>query len=102
MDEEWREVVGFPDYDVSSWGRIRSRKTKGRPKFRRQARAADDSLQITFARDCKAHTRLVHLVVARAFLGPKPDGYWVGHLDGDRINNELSNLRYEPYRESVA
>jgi HNH endonuclease/NUMOD4 motif len=94
MDEEWRPVAEFEGYDVSSWGRIRSHKT-GRPKFRRQARAADDSLQITFCEHGKNHTRLSHLVVAAAFLGEKPEGHRLAHLDGDRINNEVSNLRYE-------
>jgi hypothetical protein len=36
----------------------------------------------------------VHKLVARAFLGPLPKGLQVRHLDGDSLNNHLSNLRY--------
>jgi hypothetical protein len=95
MAESWLPVTEFPDYDVSTLGRIRSYKSD-QVRIRRQARAANDSLQITFTMNSKNHTRLAHLVVADAFLGPRPVGMRLCHLDGDTQNNELSNLRYEP------
>lgn len=36
----------------------------------------------------------VHQIVASAFYGEKEPGYEVMHLDGDRKNNNASNLRY--------
>ncbi len=36
----------------------------------------------------------VHVLVAEAFLGPKPDGMVVDHKDRNRSNNDISNLRY--------
>ena len=38
----------------------------------------------------------VHILVARAFLGPKPDGHVIRHLDGNAFNNHPSNLAYVP------
>jgi hypothetical protein len=99
MAEAWLPVAEFPEYDVSTLGRIRSHKT-GQARIRRQAVAANDSLMITFTVNSKNHTRLTHLVVADAFLGPRPVGTRLSRLDGDKQNNELSNLRYEP-REAV-
>lgn len=32
--------------------------------------------------------------MAEAFLGPRPDGLVVRHLDDDRTNNRASNLAY--------
>ena len=29
-----------------------------------------------------------------AFVGPRPEGYQVDHIDRDRVNNRLENLRY--------
>lgn len=95
MDEEWRPVAEFAGYDVSSWGRFRSHKS-GRPKFRRQSHAAEgQGMMITFCEKGRNYTRLAHLVVAETFLGERPDGHRLTHLDGDRINNEVSNLSYE-------
>jgi hypothetical protein len=39
-------------------------------------------------------TATVHSLVAQAFLGDRPEGYYVCHIDGDPKHNRLSNLRY--------
>ncbi|MDX3713446.1 HNH endonuclease signature motif containing protein [Streptomyces europaeiscabiei] len=36
----------------------------------------------------------MHQIVAAAFLGPRPDGHDVRHLDGNPLNSALSNLSY--------
>ena len=36
----------------------------------------------------------VHGLIARAFLGPRPNNYDVDHINGDSSNNAPSNLRY--------
>jgi hypothetical protein len=38
--------------------------------------------------------RLVHVLVARAFLGQCPEGHEINHKDGNRVNAALSNLEY--------
>jgi hypothetical protein len=37
---------------------------------------------------------LVHQLVARAFLGERPDGYEINHRDGVKTHNHYSNLEY--------
>ena len=41
------------------------------------------------------HTVLVHRIVALAFLGPRPEGLEVSHLNGDDRDNRIENLCYE-------
>lgn len=47
-------------------------------------------------------TYYVHTEVAKAFLGPRPEGMVIRHLDGDRYNNNASNLAYGYPVENVA
>jgi hypothetical protein len=43
----------------------------------------------------------VHDLIARAFLGSKPDNYDVDHINGNRADNRPSNLRYVTRSENL-
>lgn len=43
----------------------------------------------------------VHQLMALAFLGPRPEGLEIRHLDDNKLNNRLSNLRYGTHSENA-
>lgn len=43
----------------------------------------------------------VHKVVAETFIGEPPYGFVVDHIDCNRVNNEVSNLRYLSAEDNV-
>jgi transposase-like protein len=47
-------------------------------------------------------TKAVHALVAEAFLGPRPVGGSVNHIDGDHHNNVVANLEWASSREQEA
>ena len=51
-------------------------------------------LQVCLCKDGKRKTHLIHRLVAQAFLGECPYGYHVDHLDFNKENNSVDNLRY--------
>lgn len=52
-------------------------------------------------REKKRHKFLVHVLVAWAFLGDKPEGHDVAHLNHCSTDNRLVNLAYVPHGENV-
>jgi hypothetical protein len=50
----------------------------------------------------KRVSALVHIVVAQAFLGLRPEGFHVRHLDCDTSNNSVENLAYGSPKENAA
>jgi HNH endonuclease/NUMOD4 motif len=105
-DESWRDIPGYPGYQASSEGRIRSvdrewwqaskRGTKYLHKMKgRILRAAPSrSGHLTLVPGRSAGTTNVHTLVALAFLGARPEGMEVMHLDEDETNNASDNLQY--------
>ena len=47
------------------------------------------------------HTFLVHRLIARAFLSDYSEGLQVDHIDGDRSNNRLRNLRMATNQQNM-
>lgn len=97
MNEEeiWRECL--PNYEVSSMGRVR-RSAPGRRTYAGKVMSAK-LLKIGYYAvsptiDGKNKTFYVHDLVAAAFIGQKPPGLHVNHIDGDKKNNKPGNLEY--------
>lgn len=47
------------------------------------------------------HTRLVHHLIALAFIGERQSGITVNHKDGNKLNNHVDNLEYATLAENV-
>ena len=56
-------------------------------------------LTVELWRDGKSKTVGVHQLVALAFLGPRPEKQEVRHLDGNPLNNHLTNLAHGTRRQ---
>jgi hypothetical protein len=48
-----------------------------------------------------AVTKLIHHLVAEAFIGPRPRGLQINHKDGIKTNNHFSNLEYVTRSENA-
>ena len=98
---EWRIIPGYEGYAVSRDGRIVSfLQLKLRLKRTRFNCQGYDSVGLYQKNSRK--TRLVHGLVLEAFVGPCPAGHQADHIDHNRVNNRLENLRWIPYQENLA
>lgn len=86
--ERWAIVPGFPLHMVSSEGRIFSWHSQ---RFLKPGIGSHGYLKLNLA---LGKTKLLHAIVAEAFLGPRPVGMDVCHRDDNRLNPRLANLEY--------
>lgn len=97
-NENWKPVLGFEGlYEVSDLGRVVSIKRISNVETRRNKAVFVDNNgyhRMLIWKDGKGHTRSVHRMVAEAFIGPRPRGMIVNHIDGNKANNAVGNLEF--------
>lgn len=107
--EEWRSLApfGFPGYDVSDYGRVRSywKQAKGsrtwqiasEPQRVRRPATRRGYLRLDLRdADHRQHTRSIHRLVLEVFRGPCPPGHEAHHRNHDAADNRLVNLEWTP------
>lgn len=103
MSERWLAVPGYEGkYEVSDRGEVRAHNFDGRGVVRNLAQRPNTTGYPT-VNLFKGGVRWwvsVHRLVLLAFVGPRPSGLMVRHLDGDPSNNHLANLRYGTPQEN--
>lgn len=93
--ENWLPVKGFPHYKVSDKGNVKSffrNKITGRVLSPKKSRCG--YLLVGLYSKKRRQTVPIHRLVASAFLTPDPGKNQVNHIDGNKENNELSNLEW--------
>lgn len=105
----FREIAGHPGYRINADGRVQSDILSGSKKRQRTGIWKDlkPYLHPRFGylyvdlRTGKRRNKRVNVLVLEAFMGPRPRGTECRHLDGNRINNRLENLRWGTRSENM-
>jgi hypothetical protein len=87
MAEEYKLIKGFQDYSVSNLGNVRNDKTG--KVFKQSNTLGYKRVKL---QDKKSYK--VHILVAHAFILNPDNKRFVDHIDNDRANNKVSNLRW--------
>lgn len=103
-DEVWLPVVGYEmHYEVSSLGRVR-RILSGRGATAGRVLALalqGDYLAVTLYMHDERRKQSVHVLVATAFHGQRPEGMVPNHKDASKLNNRADNLEWVTAAENV-
>lgn len=102
IPEIWIPVLGHDGYEVSNLGRVAV--IKNGKRVLRTPNSATHYLSVSFRRrpeDRAQKSKTIHSLVAEAFIGQRPSGAVIRHIDGNRYNNEAKNLSYGTPAENV-
>lgn len=95
--EIWKTIEGFENYEVSNLGNVRNIK-KNRQLKKQLNRYYHVSL---YDSSKKISKKLIHRLVAEAFI-PNPDNLpVVNHLDENKLNNSVENLEWSTIKNNV-
>ena len=92
---EWKQIEDYPNYFVSNTGLVRNKKGKILAPIR-----MEDYLTYNLYLNNKSSKKLAHRLVALAFLSNPENKPCVDHIDRDKHNNKIENLRFATYLEN--
>jgi hypothetical protein len=89
MEESFRPIVGYDNYEMSNYGNVINNQTG------KQLKSSDckgvDKVKLSQNGICKQ--LYVHRLVALAFVDNRENKDYVIHIDEDRRNNSANNLK---------
>ena len=95
--EVFRPIYGYDNYEISNFGNVRSKLTG------RILKPCNNGRGYHYVSLCK-HGKIKHLLVHRlvgiAFIDNPLNKPYIDHINNDKINNNLSNLRWVTNQEN--
>jgi len=102
--EYWVDVIDYEGfYEVSNFGRVRSKQRNGTRGGIRVPVNGKRYLILNMSKEGKKKTRRIHQLVFESFNGRYDrKNFVIDHIDNNPHNNNLTNLRLVSHRENVA
>ena len=100
-----KQIKGYPEYTVNTDGVIVSYKKESSPRILKHSVGKIGYCNVGLVDELGIKKTLsVHCIIAEAFLNyiPNKGVISVDHIDEDKTNNNLNNLRIINHRENVA
>ena len=106
LSEVWVKVPGYENfYEVSNYGRFAKILPDGKQIRKLNTKTHYLSVSVKAINREPQKSFYIHRLVANVFIGTRPDGMIIRHLDGNRYNNRVDNLAYgtvqQNYEDSV-
>lgn len=101
--EEWKDIKGYNGmYQISSYGRVKSLKRYkvGKEHFKKPSIGRDGYEYIMLWKDNKFKRFPIHRLVAIAFIRNDDVKPQVDHIDTNKTNNRVENLRWVTRQEN--
>ena len=106
--EIWKDIVGYEDlYQISNMGRVKSLERIARNNHKIKEKILTPNLnkggylRVHLRKDNYSYTPLIHRLVAQAFL-PNPNNKpQIDHINTNKTDNRVCNLRWTTASENM-
>lgn len=97
--EEYKNIIDFPNYQVSNLGNVKNIKTNKllKPQLSLTIKYYTVNISNTLG---NFKTKTIHRLVGEAFI-PNPENYpIIDHIDRNKLNNNICNLRWVSHTDN--
>lgn len=96
MIEVWKDIDGYPNYQASNLGRVKSLNYKktGVEKILKGYKNRNGYLRVNLSKKGKSKLYYIHRLVAQAFISNPNNWSQINHIDEDKTNNKVDNLEF--------
>ena len=98
MIETYKKIEGFENYSVSDFGNVRNDNTG---IILKPGIVTSGYYMVVLRQDKRGSTRKIHRLVAKAFLLNPENKKCVDHIDNNRLNNNINNVRWATNTENM-
>ena len=96
--ENGKQIENYETYYIFKNGNVYNTKTK---ILLKPFKKADGYMSISLSKNGKSKLFLLHVLVAKAFIYNKENKPIINHKDGNKTNNDISNLEWVTESENV-
>ena len=89
--EIWKKIKAYPNYEISSLGKVKNLNTNQNMKLRKRD---DGYIDVGLTKNGQQTNELLHRLVGKTFCKKQSGEVEVDHIDKNRSNNKSSNLRW--------
>ena len=104
MKEIWKDIIDYPNYQVSNLGNVKSKERFVNCKYNSKRKINSKILKpimgngyyyvILYNEQGKSNPKAIHRLVAQAFIHNHDNYKIINHIDGNKLNNNVNNLEW--------
>ncbi len=98
--EEWRQIPNFEDYEISNFGRLKSRR-RGSNILMSPSIDRYGYRKVMLSKNGKPHHFMIHRLVAMTFIPNSRGVNQINHRNGNKLCNHVDNLEWCTAQENI-